>query len=1015
MKAKFTLSILLIMFGMIGAFSQATFTDNFSGTLSCWDDKYPGAGNWSIQNNELHGFCSLSLGSKYDHRADLILKDQFQLTGNWKASIDFIRTVDDQFPSSFNAWATFSLWLDNNHKIQISVGGGGDYWGGLQDSIRFSADEWNGIWSNNTPVSTGKAKFNWNPDQWHTASLEKRGNIYSVFVDNACIGHYIDTFLNGQGKIGFHTYGTKRYDNFKLEPIICNQTFADNFSTTLSAWDDKYPGAGNWSIQNNELHGFCSLSLGSKYDHRADLILKDQFQLTGNWKASIDFIRTVDDQFPSSFNAWATFSLWLDNNHKIQISVGGGGDYWGGLQDSIRFSADEWNGIWSNNTPVSIGKVKFSWNPDLWHTASLEKRGNIYSVFIDDACIGHYIDNFLNGMGKVGFHTYGTKRWDNFTLSQCSNLFDAVTINGTVKDINNTPVSGVTLTFTNIIPGTVTTDNIGHYSISVPWGYSGISTPSKTGCTSFTPATRTYSNITANQTNQDFIGCNPCPLPWQVVVNQQYTMNVIGKLFLSNNLTTSASDAIGAFVGQECRGIGYPDPSLNGIIFLTITSNVQTGETVTFKAWKSASCEECQVAETMPFVNQSEVGTLTSPFEFHCGWVPLCVNFGAGYTWFSVNVNPGSMTLNSLFSNLTPCENDRIIGQNSFATYYGTQWVGSLATIDPKAMYKMKLCSQQSWCKNGLPVSITPINVSSGYPWIGYLPQSDLAINTALAGIAPAPTANDRFNGQTSFATNTGTQWVGSLTTLQKGKGYIIHLANPSVLTYPTGMDNPGLTIEDPPAGMDSPTGELPQINSRYTMQIIAKIILPDGKKSMNTRDFVYAYVGSECRGLANPVQNLDGSLFLSIGSHVEYGEEIIFKVFLSDENRLYEVRNKLVFSNELETGTMAIPYEFNLSGLYGISANPGDIGVRIGEIYPNPFDASGSLLMELDQPGLVICKIISGLGQEVQLVMNENLEQGTHVIKLNGESLTAGLYSLLITYSNDRNHVSVLKKMIIR
>ncbi|MCX6277907.1 MAG: hypothetical protein NT004_07405, partial [Bacteroidetes bacterium] len=139
----------------------------------------------------------------------------------------------------------------------------------------------------------------------------------------------------------------------------------------------------------------------------------------------------------------------------------------------------------------------------------------------------------------------------------------------------------------------------------------------------------------------------------------------------------------------------------------------------------------------MPFANQSEVGTVNNPFEFHCGMVQLCVNFGAGYTWFSVNVNPGSMALNSLFSNLTPCENDRIIGQQSFATYYGTQWVGSLSAIDPKAMYKMKLCSQHTWCKQGSPASIEPITIASGYPWLGYLPQSDLPINTALANIVP--------------------------------------------------------------------------------------------------------------------------------------------------------------------------------------------------------------------------------------------------------------------------------------
>ena len=390
---------------------------------------------------------------------------------------------------------------------------------------------------------------------------------------------------------------------------------------------------------------------------------------------------------------------------------------------------------------------------------------------------------------------------------------------------------------------TVTLSGTGNGTIIASYGVNS-TTSSRTASITVTVSGVTPITVTVTQSGQP--GCTP---PWQPVTNQQFNMNVIAKLYISNVLTTNAADAIGAFVGTECRGIGYPTPSLNGIIFLTITSNVQSGETITFKAWKSATCEECPVGETMPFVNQSEVGTMGSPFEFHCGIVPLSINFGAGYTWFSVNVNPGSLALNSLFSTLTPAENDRIIGQQSFATYYGTQWVGSLSTIDPTAMYKMKKTTQQLWTIQGSPVAITPITVAGGatsYPWIGYLPQTELPTSTALAGLVPGPASNDRFNGQSSFATYSGTSWVGTLATLQKGKGYIIHLANTSVLTYPTGLDNPEIAIVTPPVATVSPTGEVPNSTPRFNMQIIGSIILPDGSYSNDASDVVYAYVGNE-------------------------------------------------------------------------------------------------------------------------------------------------------------------------
>ncbi len=503
-----------------------------------------------------------------------------------------------------------------------------------------------------------------------------------------------------------------------------------------------------------------------------------------------------------------------------------------------------------------------------------------------------------------------------------------------------------------------------------------------------------------------------CTSPWIPVPNQQYNMSVIAKLYLSDTLTIRNADAIGAFVGQECRGIAHPDSLLNGIAFLTITSDVQSGETVTFKAWKSEQCEECPIAETIQFTNQSEVGTMANPFEFHCGLVELCNNFGAGYTWFSVNVNPGSMNLNSLFNSLTPCENDRIIGQQSFATYYGTQWVGSLSEIDPKAMYKMKLCSEQEWCEYGLPVDIQSVTIPSGYPWIGYLPQTDHPINTAFNNIAPTPASNDRINGQYSFAVYSGSAWVGSLTTLQRGKGYIIHLANPSVLTYPSGGSKSATIIED--AHTSEPKSNI-KTNAQYNMQIIANIILPNGNTSINTGDIVYAYVGDECRGIANPVSGLDGKLFLSIGSDITSGEIVKFKVLVSGENQFYHVNDSIIFTSEMETGTMANPYLFNLSGVNGISLTEKLSDISFGDIYPNPFDKTASLEFTLNKYGKVEGKIVNAFGSVVKVVINKDLEADTYVLKINGEALASGIYTLLMTYSNSETTSVISRKMIIK
>jgi hypothetical protein len=77
-------------------------------------------------------------------------------------------------------------------------------------------------------------------------------------------------------------------------------------------------------------------------------------------------------------------------------------------------------------------------------------------------------------------------------------------ISGSVKTGTGSGISGVAIVFSNS-GGTATTDASGNYSVTVPNNYSGTATPYKSGYT-FTPTSRTYANVTANQTGQNFTG-----------------------------------------------------------------------------------------------------------------------------------------------------------------------------------------------------------------------------------------------------------------------------------------------------------------------------------------------------------------------------------------------------------------------------------------------------------------------------------------------------------------------------
>jgi hypothetical protein len=67
----------------------------------------------------------------------------------------------------------------------------------------------------------------------------------------------------------------------------------------------------------------------------------------------------------------------------------------------------------------------------------------------------------------------------------------------------NATVAGVTLSYTDGVPKTIMTDSFGDYSLVVSNNWSGTITPSKLGHT-FSPVSRSYTNVVANQMGQNY-------------------------------------------------------------------------------------------------------------------------------------------------------------------------------------------------------------------------------------------------------------------------------------------------------------------------------------------------------------------------------------------------------------------------------------------------------------------------------------------------------------------------------
>ena len=106
--------------------------------------------------------------------------------------------------------------------------------------------------------------------------------------------------------------------------------------------------------------------------------------------------------------------------------------------------------------------------------------------------------------------------------------------------------------------------------------------------------------------------------PWNYSINS-YPDNttLIGRVYENGESILEGVYTIGAFCGNECRGVGkYVDNKL----FLTIHGTITDGEKISFKAYENATGQEYDVIESVSFNGQQE-GKFTSPFALHVSGV----------------------------------------------------------------------------------------------------------------------------------------------------------------------------------------------------------------------------------------------------------------------------------------------------------------------------------------------------------------------------------------------------------
>ena len=150
--------------------------------------------------------------------------------------------------------------------------------------------------------------------------------------------------------------------------------------------------------------------------------------------------------------------------------------------------------------------------------------------------------------------------------------------------------------------------------------------------------------------------------------------------------------------------------------------------------------------------------------------VQQTIVLNAGWSWLSTYLDIDLTQLEAALgtNGLT------IVSQNGAVSYLpGIGWDGNINDLDLSQMYMVYASSTIELVLNSDPIdpANTEITLAPGYNWMGYPVLQSLDINDALSDLTP--TIGDIIKSERAMAMYTGSTWIGSLTILEPGKGYI--------------------------------------------------------------------------------------------------------------------------------------------------------------------------------------------------------------------------------------------------
>ena len=487
-------------------------------------------------------------------------------------------------------------------------------------------------------------------------------------------------------------------------------------------------------------------------------------------------------------------------------------------------------------------------------------------------------------------------------------------------------------------------------------------------------------------------------LPWEFDPEQyEQSMNLIGKIRVNNEISMDFYDKIIAYVGDDVRGIGalsYVEVYDEYFVLLTVYGNVDEAEEIDFRIW-DASEGRLKVANVegiseVFFTPNELLGDYQTPLIFeNTIQETQRIDLNRGWSWVSFNVNGNEFDdLNALFHNLNLQTSDIIVSNSPalFDTYEvdannpdATGWYGSLSAnggLSAQKMYKIRLSEAQTLYTTGSRVSPSDweFNISQNWNWLPFILNARVPINEALARLDAQP--GDLIKSQSEFAIYDGSNgWVGTLTYLNSGEGYMLRASQAQTFSYPSYFSSKTST------SLPEKQKESRYVLPGYAKNMNAVVALPEGYDQVRFVDAEGTVVG---KANGTYVQG-KYTAFVTI-----FGEETTpLKVEIGCDNDFHSTATTINFEADTLLGTLEEPLTLDEIAFIGatFTAYPNPVATFVDIAFESKTTTTAEVVLYSMQMKRVRQEDIAVQEGDNKLrIPMSSLRQGSYIIHLNVE-----------------------------